>query len=460
MVPLFVDRQRELEFLENKYKENRAQLIILYGRRRIGKTELIKSFMQNKKGIYHLCTKEGINDNIKRLQEKMAELTGKNYFKSLNVSLDKLLEYFVDEIGNEKVVLALDEYQYLLEIDKGINSILQLAWDEKLSKSNIFLILLGSSIGMMENEILGSKSPLYGRRTASWKLTEINFPYLKFFYPNWKIEEIIKTWSILGGIPYYLNQFNSSLTVEENLRQNVFSKGSVLYNEPLFLLREEFREQRVYLSILKAISQGYNTVSKISDYTGLDRSNLTSYLDRLIENEIVIHEIPYQAKRGWYEIKDNFFDFWFKFVYTNLDYLEIGEINKVINRIDLTEYFSFKFEKLIRELIKSGIINLPFKPDIISRYIHKGEEVDIIAEGQGKIFLGEIKWSEKVDYRPLKKKLERIMEGEEKYYGFFAKSFSYCEGLCYDIKKLDNTISEFLSKSQKNSYPKRNNSSF
>jgi len=447
VVQQFIDRERELEFLEEKYRENKAQLIVLYGRRRVGKTELVKQFIKDKEAIYHLSTNDGIQNNVKRLKEAFARLTGKNYFISLNVSLDELLIYFGDEISNRRVVLAIDEFQYLTEADKSVISQVQRAWDEKLSSTRLYLLITGSSVGMMENEVLSSRSPLYGRRTGSWKLSKLPFPALSSFFPGKNIEELIKIWSVVDGIPFYILQLDPSLSIEENIRRKIMEKGNVLYDEPLYLLREEFKEQRVYLSILRAISQGYNTISKISEVTGLDKGNLTSYLDRLEENEIVERVIPYGKKRGWWEIKDNFFDFWFKFVYENISDLEIDRVEEVMERINLGQYFSLKFEKLIRELIKEKLIPLPFKFEYVGKYLHKGEEVDVIAEGKEVLFMAEIKWSDNVECRPLINKMRKIMsklneEGKKnEYYGVFAKSFKDCDAdVAFDLNKLSQAV--------------------
>ncbi|EHP69073.1 MAG: ATP-binding protein [Metallosphaera yellowstonensis] len=444
MVPLFVDRKRELEFLEQRYKEDGAQLIVIYGRRRIGKTELIKQFIRGKRALYHLSTTEGLVGNLRKLKEAMANFTGKSYFRSLNVNLDDLLIYFGDEIGG-RAVLVIDEFQYLIEADRSVVSLVQRAWDERLKSTEIFLIITGSSVGMMENEVLSNRSPLYGRRTGSWKVTQLSFPYLIEFFPGKTMEELVKIWSVLGGVPFYLSQFDRDRTVEENVRNKVMRKGNVLYDEPLYLLREEFREQRVYTSILRALSQGYNTVSKISEVTGIDRTNLSSYLDRLEENEIVERVIPYGMKRGWYEIKDNFFEFWFRFVYSNISDLEIDRVDEVMERVDLNQYFSFKFEKLIRELIREGLLNLPFHYHYVGKYLHRGEEVDVVVEGKDAIFLGEVKWSDDVDARQLVMKMKRVMqrinEGKKEYYGVFARTLRNCEEvICYDLKELERTL--------------------
>lgn len=451
MVPQFIDRKEELRFLEEKYKEDSAQLIIIYGRRRVGKTELVKQFIKDKASIYHLSTSDGMLNNVNRLKEEFANFLGKQYFKSLNVDLGDLLIYFGDEIGNKRLVLVLDEFQYLIESERSVVSLLQRAWDEKLKNTGIFLILMGSSIGMMENEVLSSRSPLYGRRTGSWKVEEIKFPYLFQFFPKNNVEDIIKIWSVLGSIPFYLLQFDENKSVEENIRDKIMRKGNVLYDEPLFLLREEFREQRVYLSILRAISQGYNTLSTISQVTGIDRSNLTSYLDRLEDNGIVSKRVPYGKKKGWYEISDNFFNFWFRFVYSNLSYLEVDMVDEVMSKIDLESYYAMKFEKLVRELLRQKLIKLPFDYNTVSFYSHKGEEVDILVEGSNAIFLAEVKWSEEVNVKPLLAKMRKVMskvnEGKEEYYGVFAKSIKDCPSdvICIDIDSIKRMSYDILS---------------
>ena len=398
MVQHFIDRERELSFLERKYRESGAQFIVVYGRRRVGKTELVKKFLSGKRGVYMLCTRDSVGENIKELRRKLYELTGKRYFLMVEASLYELLKLLAEEVREKRVVVALDEFPYLLELDSGLTSVLQKAWDEALSKTGIYLILCGSSIGMMETEVLGYKSPLYGRRTGSWKLTPLEFKHIRHFLPEYSTEELVKAWCILGGVPYYLKQFTSSKSIEENIREKILTKGEVLYSEPQILLREEFREPRVYTLVLKYISLGYTTLGALSSATGINRANLSKYLSTLEETEIIEHILPLgRRKRGQYIIKDPFFNFWFKFVYPNQSDLELGLVDEVYQRISqqLDSYYGAMFERLVSQLVKTRELKLPHPPATVAKWWHKDTEVDVVAVDPqtAQMTLIEVKWS-------------------------------------------------------------------
>jgi hypothetical protein len=176
MIQLFINRTVELEFLERKYSENASNFIVIYGKRRVGKTELIKKFLQNKKGIYILCTMDSVEENIKETKQKFYELTGKEYFLKLETrSFFDLFKYLAEELKEIKTAIIIDEFPYLIELEKGVVSVFQKIWDEVLADTKIFLVMCGSSIGMMETEVLGYRSPLYGRRTGDWKVESLKF---------------------------------------------------------------------------------------------------------------------------------------------------------------------------------------------------------------------------------------------------------------------------------------------
>jgi hypothetical protein len=435
MVQFLVDREDELGFLEKRYSENTSQLIIIYGRRRIGKTELIKRFMADKKGAYILCTKDSIEENIKELKSKFFELTGKEYFLKLEAdSFFDLFKYLIDEINGEKITVVFDEFSYLIELQKGVVSVFQKIWDEILKNEKVFLILCGSSIGMMETEIINYKSPLYGRRTGDLKVDFLKFRYLRDFFRKFSFEELVKTWCVFGGSPFYLSLLSPAVNLEMNLKEKVLKKGEVLYREPLILLKEEFREPKVYTLILKYLSLGYNTLGKLSSATGIDKGNLSKYLYNLEETHIIRHVLPLgRRKRGIYEMNDNFFGFWFKFVYPNMSYLEMGLVDEVFSKVkkELNSYFGHMFEGLILELVKQRFFSFPFTD--AGRWWHKDREIDIVAlnEPKKEILFGECKWRERVDAEKIVRELAEKSEfvdwfrGERKEsFAVFAKSFS------------------------------------
>ncbi|MBU7046531.1 MAG: ATP-binding protein [Theionarchaea archaeon] len=453
MIQQFVNREAELKFLEKKYAEDTAQMIIIYGRRRIGKTELIKKFIQNKPSLYFLCTRDSLLENTRELKRKFCELSGKEYFLRLESnSFFELFTYLFDEINN-KVVIVFDEFPYLIEIEKGITSVFQKMWDELLKDKKIFLLLSGSSIGMMETEVLGYRSPLYGRRTGEWKVDPFRFKdIVKMF--AFSIEECMNIWSIFGGTPFYMTQINPDLSVEDNVKEKILTKGEVLYNEPKILLRQEFREPRIYTLILKYLSLGYNTYSKLTSVTGIEKGNLSKYLSVLEETKLIQHILPLgQRRRGIYMITDPFFNFWFRFVYPNLSELEIGLVDEVFSRMcsQVNSYYGIMYEYLIMDLIRTRDIELPFWVNEVRRWWHKDKEIDAVALNTEtkEILFVECKWKEKVNADKilgnLKEKAKYVSwfnSSRREYFAIFGKSFSKksADCLCFDLEDLKKMV--------------------
>ncbi len=456
MVQHFVNRETELEFLERKYAEDAPGLIVIYGKRRVGKTELIKKFLENKKGVYLLCTKDSTEENIKESKQKFSELTGKEYFLKLETSsfLD-IFRYLAEETRGTKAAIIIDEFPYLIELNAGVVSVFQKIWDEVLVNTKIFLVICGSSIGMMETEVLGYRSPLYGRRTGEWKVEPLKFRDLKNFFKDYNIEELVKMWAVCGGTPFYLSKMHPDLPVEENIRQNIIKKGEILYNEPQVLLKEEFREPRTYMLILKYLSLGYNTHGELSTVTGLEKGNLSKYLAVLEETHIIKYMLPLgQRKRGIYALNDQFFNFWFRFVYPNLSDLEIGLVDEVFSRIwrDLNAYYGLSFENLIVEEMKLKRIP-PLYFSEIRKWWHKDREIDIVAlnEDTNEIVFCECKWQDEADagkiLYELKEKSRFVRWHDDKRkesYAIFAKSFrekiKEPDLLLFDLKDMENFL--------------------
>lgn len=432
MLQQFIDRNLELKILETKFRENRKQLIIIYGRRRVGKTELIKKFIENKRHIYHLCTQDSIINNLDELKLQFASITGKAYFADLETDFYNLFKYFINEIKSEKIIIVLDEFPNLLGLVPGIVSVMQKIYDELMDKSLLYIILSGSSISMMENELLSYKSPLYGRRTSSLELSTFGISEARHFY-NHNFEEVIKLYSVFGGVPFYLALADNSMSVEQNIKNKIMTKGEILYQEPKILLKEEFREPRVYELILRYISMGYNTHGKLENAVHMDKGNISKYLETLISIRLIDYILPANMKRrGIYEIKDFFLNFYYRFIYPNLSMLEIDETGKVLEAIknDLNIYYGHAFEKIVIEMLNTGIIKLPFTPTNVKRFWYKDIEIDAVAvnEETGDICFIECKFSDNVDgmqiFHDLKyKSLSVNLNRNNEYYMIIAKSF-------------------------------------
>ena len=436
MIQHFVNREHELEFLNGKYAEMSPQMIVLYGKRRVGKTELTKKFMQGKKGTYILCTNDSMKENIEEMKGKFHELTGKEYFLSLDVSsFFELFKYLSQEMGEKSAVVVIDEFPYLIELNRGVVSVFQKIWDELLVHTNLFIIICGSSMGMMETEVLGYKSPLYGRRTGEWSVKPMIFRHMKHFFDKYDTSDLFRIWAMCGGVPFYLQKLDSSLTVDENIKQMILKKGEILYNEPRVLLKEEFREPRTYTLILKYLSLGYNMQGEISSVTGIEKGNLSKYLSVLEDRHIIEHILPLgMRKRGIYEMNDQFFRFWFRFVYPNMSDLEIGLVDEVFSRIStqLNAYYGKEFERLVLEQVRFKEIDIPFSFTEVRRWWHKDNEIDLVAlnEDTKEILFVECKWKD-LDVRAAGKILADLEEkskfvqwnrGERReYFGLVAK---------------------------------------
>ena len=442
----FVDRKHELEFLERAYTSNRAEFLVIYGRRRIGKTELLLHFARDKPHVYFLATEKPYRNNLKELQRLLAEFLGDKLFARITFDdIDELLMVFADRIGDERVVLIIDEFPLMVEHHRPVLSLLQRAWDLKLSGTRIMLILCGSSVSAMENEVLAHKSPLYGRRTGQWRLTEIPFFHIREFLPGYTIENLVKVWGITGGIPAYLLQFSPEKSFEKNVIERVLSKGAFLYEEAEFLLREEFREPANYFAILQAIASGRNRLGEIVNVTGLDKSLVSKYLAVLQRLGVVEREVPVTAtvkgasRRGLYSIADNYFAFWFRYVLPNKSYLEAGLEREVWERSrkDFNAYMGSVFERLMRN--PDVFLKLTgFRFTKLGRWWRKGEEIDLVAlnERDKKALFVEVKWKSlgKMEARGILKDLERKAElvgldGWEKSYGLVAKKFKRKDSL-------------------------------
>ena len=395
----FIDRERELGFLEEKYREGGKQLIIIYGRRRVGKTELVKHFFRGKDFIYFLADKRGTFLNAQRFGELAAAHF--NDAPPRVENFDDVFRYIVRR-GKPGLVVAIDEFSYLVERDESIPSVFQLIWDEIIMENEVMLILLGSLISMMEEGVLSYKSPLYGRRTGQWKLRPLPFREVLKFH-SLPVERSVEFYAVFGGIPMYLREVDERRDVYYNILNKVIRKGSIFHEEVEFLLREELRDYSPYLSILEALARGDTRVVDIANYSRIPSKDMPKYLGRLLRLDLVGREHPVtekpKTKKTLYRIKDNFFRFWFRFVYPNKSYIEIENLERVMDAIK-REFNSFVgpvFEDVAREFLlalqKNGA--LPFPIQRVGKWWSRGEEIDLVAldPASKNIAFFEVKWS-------------------------------------------------------------------
>ena len=401
----FVNRDQEMAILQRVYDQGTFQFIPIYGRRRVGKTRLVQEFIKDKPAVYFLADTASEAEQLKNLGREVGDYFDDRILMASGLKdWPQMFRYMADRCSGQQLILVIDEFPYLVSANKAISSIFQKGIDEILKNSSLFLILMGSSIGMMEREVLFAKAPLYGRRTGSLEIREMYFPALKAFFPSLEFEKRVALYGVFGAIPAYLEKVNEHAGVMENIMESVLDRGSFLYSEVDFLLREELREPRNYFVILRAIAQGKRKLSEIMNDTGFNKSHLSRYLDilrslRLIDKEIPVTEkYPEKSRLGLYRLHDRFFSFWFRYIFPYRGRLEIGQTDFIMKALSDTfpQYLSGVYEEICRGLCfalqKDEVINF----NTIGRWWSKNEEIDLVAtdEASGCLYLGECKWSE------------------------------------------------------------------
>jgi AAA+ ATPase superfamily predicted ATPase len=447
----FIDREREFAYLEDEYSKEGAGLIVLYGRRRVGKTTLIEEFIGGKSAIYFMADRQVERELLRRLQQTMSRSLRDPLMERIDfASWDDLFDYWLArEDFSKKVVLVLDEFQYLAWLNPAFPSILQRLWDQKLKEKNLFLILCGSLINMIYTTTLSYESPLYGRRTGQMKLDPVSFKDYASFLPRLDPIKRLEFYAVTGGVPKYMESMSQDRSILENIREGILSKKSYLYIEPRFILSEEVTETLSYFSILKAVAEGEHKVGNIASRIGMKANVLTKYLDVLMGLDIlerqvpVTEERPEKSKLGLYFIKDHFFRFWFRYVFPNQSYLEIEEVDYVLDMIrkDFSKFVGPVYERLCTEripiLAREG--RLPFTPERWGRWWTRKEEIDVVALNSKtrEVLFCECKWSDRpVGVDILNALLEKSkmvdwnMGNRREYYCLFSKS-----GFTEDLRK-------------------------
>lgn len=444
----FLGREKEILDLEKEYARD-GGFVVIYGRRRIGKTTLIKQFIKSKTAFYFLATKEVESQSMKRFAGVIARTTGNSVLQKAAFSdwLD-LFQAVADYKPNEKKVLVIDEFPYLVKVNDSFPSILQNAWDEILKDSNVMLILCGSLISMMKKHALSYESPLYGRRTAQMRIAPLPFTTV---YENQKLsfEEAAEQYSITGGVPKYMEFFSDVQPLYEQIKENVLSKNGFLYEEPNFLLTDEVQVLTNYFSIIKVIADGNHKLGTIAGILGLETSALTPYLKTLSELGFTEKQVPVTEKnaektrKGLYFISDNFLRFWFRYVYPYKGELELDNMQISLDELDKDfkeKFVAFAYEDICKEIFARLCSDkaIDFTPSKIGSYWLNDKsgntQIDVMAVDtvNKRLFAGECKYhNQPIDadvYFELVKKVDNSSEiksafkGYTVIYGVFSKS--------------------------------------
>ena len=441
---MFIGRNRELQLLEDGYASEAFGCIVIYGRRRVGKTSLINHFLHGKGHTYFFTAQQTLaKENLEGLSASLAPLAEpyldetcpSNAYPGLMPSpaypiyrsFGEALTAIFERSLHERSIFVIDEYPYLAESYKGISSLLQTLIDRYKDKSKMLLILCGSSMSFMEHQVLGEKSPLYGRRTSQIKVEPFDAFDAAKMLDGATPQQTVELYSLVGGVPLYLDQLDPSKDAEWNIANRVLRKGSFLEAEPQNFLSQEVRKPSTYSAVISAIANGAVRAKEIADRVGVEQAVIHPVLRTLEDLHIVAQKTPVASSKKHqtrYGIADNLFAFWYSFApryATSLDADMVVEVARAITQREFPTYVGPVFEEicrqwLVREMRQGRIEMLPraiggwWGTNPATR---RQEEIDIVAAGSdGELLLGECKWrNEAVDSDVLELLIHQAVRG-------------------------------------------------
>lgn len=449
---MFVGRQKELKVLNDRYQSEQFEMVVIYGRRRIGKTALINRFIENKKALYFVGVENSAKQNLENLSRVIFDFndTVRSPDGLSFESFQSAFEYLFKLSLKERIIVVIDEYPYLANSEKSIASILQNCLDRYKDQSHLMLILCGSSMSFMEDEVLSYKAPLHGRRTAQIKLQGFSFQEVCALNHTFSPQDQAMIFGIWGSTPQYLRQINPNLSVLENIAETFLNASSFLYEEPENLLRQECRQAAQYNAVTGAIAAGASRLVDIANKTGLDTALCSHHLKTLQALGLVRRESPYgeeKSKRTLYVFDDHLFRFWYRFIPKNAALIERGAVDLVLKRIQpgLSEIMGPVFEDICSQylwhLCLTGQCPVEFAD--IGRWWGSDPktklpiEIDLFAQvGSEKSLFAECKWRQELADQSVLKSLickSRQFRHYQKYYFLFAKNgFTHS---CIDFSK-------------------------
>ncbi len=436
---MFIGRKRELHTWSRLYHSDQFEFVVIYGRRRVGKTALIGKFTEDKKNIYFTGIESSEKQNLQNLTQSILEYIGETVSDISFQSFQAALEYIFRLSENERIIMTIDEYPYVARSSLSLASTLQLLIDKYKDRSKLMLILCGSSMSYMEDNVLAYKAPLYGRRTSQMKIQPFDFFETCQYFQKFSSEEKALIYGIAGGTPQYLFQMNDELSIKENIKNTFLDPTSFLFEEPVNLLKQEVREPSVYNAVITAIAAGSSKLSEISTKIGESTSICSAYIKNLVSLGIIKKEMPYgenTSKKTIYSLEDNMFRFWYRFVPNNSSIIARGASDLAYKRIEpfLSDYMGGIFEEICKQYLWKLLLSekSPIEFNDLGRWWgndpkqKKQVEIDIIGSADKYTALfGECKWTnEKVDLNVLDTLIERsnLFTYSNKYFYLFSKS--------------------------------------
>lgn len=363
---MFYCRDNELRDMNRRYKKGEFECLIVYGRKRVGKTALINEFCKDKPTLFFSALNASDKENLEALSKAIYEkdhpgMESAPVFQSFEAALDQITRM----AEKERLVFVIDEYPYLAKANKSISSRLQHIIDHTWKNGQLYLILCGSSMSFMEYQVLGYESPLYGRRTGQYKIQALTYKEMTAFNPTLTAEQQSLVYGITGGIPHYINKLDADEDVDEALKENLFNTSSYLFEEPENLLKQELREPAIYNSVITAIAGGASHVNEIATKVGVESAVCAKYLKVLLDLGIIKKETPITEKPGKktiYTIGDNFFRFWYRFVPQNTSAISAGRIEQIYEPVIkryFSDYMGLVFEQMCRVYLLRYANDLP-----------------------------------------------------------------------------------------------------
>ena len=401
----FVGRDPELEALEQRYAGAQSEFLPVYGRRRVGKTEMILRFTAGKPAVFFLGKQAAPQYQVGEFLEIAAESLGEPLLAEVgDVGWKKALQLVAERAPEgKKLVIVLDEFQWIAEASPELPSVLQELWDMDWSRSGkVFVILCGSYIGFMEREVLGKKSPLFGRRTGQILLRPFGFREAAQFHPRLSRQDQARVWALCGGIPFYLQQFDGGRSVAANIQANFLTSHSALFREADFLIREELREVEHYHAILMGLATGSKPAVELARETGVPNANIQYYLKNLVELGYIGRRYPLTEKRPTkrsvrYKLTDPLLRFWFRFGFPNLSRitrLKPEDAYAQVIKPEIEGYYGLRFEDLCREALPALYAESDVSaPHEVGEFWSKEVQVDVVGvRDDGWTDIGECKW--------------------------------------------------------------------
>lgn len=447
-----IGRKEELNHLYELYNNSSFEFLVMYGRRRVGKTTILQEFAENSNSIFFPAREKNDALNLEDFSKVIQYHFDRTFIASFQ-SWEDAFNY-IGTKANKRTAIIIDEFPYIIDENPTVKSILQHVIDHSWKNKNLFLILCGSSVSIMESDVMGRKSPLHDRQTSSLEIKPFDYLESSAFFPNYSNKDKLLAYGILGGIPRYLEAFDPNLSIEENIASKIIRNGAYLHEEPDNLLKAELRETNVYSSILSAIANGRNKIIDIANYIHEDRSKVAKYLItlqtlRLIEKRIPCGD-PETSKKSIYVIKDNFFKFWFRYEFTNNSYYAMLGAKNAASEImeDISNLMGDVFEEICKEYIVrlAKQKKLPFIPYHLGKWwgtnpvIKAQDDVDLLAidrSGKKAIFL-ECKFTSQPmpydEYQDLVIATKAFPNIKEKQLWFISKS-GYTDSVIQQAKK-------------------------